>query len=150
MVLAHPIRRAQSGSALAEFVVLLPCMLLLFFTVSEGASMVTTHQVLNNACREGARLSVVPGELGDTTGIVGRVVAYANNNGVPIAASNVNVNQADIVSVNGGGCTISNPCLTASQVTVTYAYPLHYLSSLPFGLPSTVSLSAAVAMRNFY
>lgn len=150
MTTPRPIRKRQSGAVIAEFVVLLPCLLLLFLTVSEGASIFTTHQILTNACREGTRLSVVPGELGDTTGVIARVVAYANNNGVPIAASNVNVNQADIVSVGGAGCSISNPCLTASQVTVTYAYPLQYFSTLPLGVPGTVTLTAAVAMRNFY
>lgn len=143
-------RKHQRGAVIAEFVVLLPCLLLLFLTVSEGASIFTTHQILTNACREGVRLSVVPGELGDTTDVVNRVVTYANNNGVAISAANVNLNQADIVSLNGAGCSASNPCLTASQVTVTYAYPLQYFSSLPFGIPGTVTLKAAVAMRNFY
>ena len=141
--------RRQQGAVLVEFVVLLPCLLLLLFTVSEGAGMIATHQILNNAAREGARLSISPGEQGDTAGVTARVVAYANANGVALTAANVSVNQDVIVPV-AGACSAANPCLTASQVTVTYSYPLQYLPNFATGVPVTVPLSNSVEMRNFY
>lgn len=147
-----PTRRGarQRGSELVEFAAVLPCLVLLAMLVTEGAGMISAHQVLVNAAREGARLAVVPGELGQTGDVVQRVLSYAAANGLTLSASNVAVNQGELVHPGGGACSASNPCLSASQVTVSYQYPLTYLPQLPFGLPNAVTMGAATEMRNFY
>lgn len=143
-------RRTAGGNELLEFALLLPGLLLLFCLGGEAAGMVATHQILNNAAREGARLAVVPGELGQTSDITGRVAAYAAANGISLPTSDVQLNQGVIVSPGGGGCSATNPCIQASEVSVSYPYAFEYLPALPFGLPDSVTLSASVTMRNQY
>ena len=48
---------AEKGSVLMELVLVLPLLVLIVMLVLEGSKLVRTHQVLNNAAREGARLS---------------------------------------------------------------------------------------------
>src|SRR4051794_1256539 len=50
---------SQRGSQLVELALVMPILLVLGMIVSEGAGMVRTHQVLNNAARTGARLSIL-------------------------------------------------------------------------------------------
>lgn len=52
-------RRAGSGQSLAEFALVLPIFLLLFFAVVDLGSAVFTFNSLTNAAREGARLAIV-------------------------------------------------------------------------------------------
>ncbi len=44
-------RRAERGTQIAELAVVLPLLAFLAFIVSEGAGVVRTHQVINNAAR---------------------------------------------------------------------------------------------------
>ncbi|HXE30369.1 MAG TPA: TadE/TadG family type IV pilus assembly protein [Terriglobales bacterium] len=143
-------RRQQAGSELVELAVLLPCLMLLTLVVSEFAAVVSAHQVLDNAAREGARLAVVPGELSQTGDVKNRVISYAAANGITLSTSDITVNQGLTVNPGSGACSASNPCIGASQVSINYHYPLSYLPQLPFGIPSSMALGAAVEMRNFY
>ncbi|HVA64050.1 MAG TPA: TadE/TadG family type IV pilus assembly protein [Terriglobales bacterium] len=136
-------RRAR-GNELVECALIFPALLALLLVVGEVAGAVATHQVLNNAAREGARLAVVPGEYGLTAEVQNRVIAYAAANGVTLAASNVTVDQNEVVNPGGGACGASNPCIQASRVAVSYSYPLSTL------LGAAMQLGAAVEMRNFY
>lgn len=122
----------------------LPALMALLLIVSEVAGAVATHQVLNNAAREGARLAVVPGEYGLNAEVQARVVAYAAANGVTLPTANVTVNQNEIVNPGAGACSASNPCMQASQVAVTYTYPLSAL------LGTSLQLGASAEMRNLY
>jgi Flp pilus assembly protein TadG len=144
-----PRRGREGGNELLEFALLLPGLLLLLCLGGEAAGMVATHQILNNAVREGARLAVVPGELGHASDVTGRVTAYAAANGVSVPASDVQLNQAVVLST-GGGCSATQPCIQASRVSVSYPYAFEYLPALPFGLPTSVTLDASVTMRNQY
>ena len=144
------VRRRQRGGALAEFAVVLPCLMLLMLLMGEGASVIDTYQVLQNAAREGARLAVTPGEQNLAGEVQTRVINYAASDGIALTSADVTVNQGLTVSQSGGGCSVAEPCLSASQVTVNYNYPLQYLPKLPFGIANTVKLGAAVEMRNFY
>lgn len=142
--------RRQGGNALVEFAVTLPLLVLLLAVLGEGAAMLSSYEVLVNAARAGARLSAVPGELGRTTDVVNRVLAYASANGITLSASNVSVQQGVLLLPSGGTCGSGNPCILASRVAVTDPYTLHYLPQLPFGIPTTAELSAVAIMRNFY
>ena len=144
------LRRSQRGQDLVEFALLLPALLLLLLLVGEGGAMVWTYEVLNNAAREGARLAVVPGEQSQSADVVNRVIAYAQANGVTLSGGNISVNQNRLISPGGGACSAANPCLSASQVSISYSYALVYLPRLPFGIATTVPLGASVEMRNFY
>jgi Flp pilus assembly protein TadG len=134
----------QRGAALMEFALCLPMLVLIIMLVLEGSRVVRTHQVLNNAAREGARLSVLPENQGLTADIANEVVTYAAENGVTIAPANVTVNQA--VPITASGVTF-----TGSQVTVTSTYTVNYLAVFTWlGVPSTYSLTGQAVFRNFY
>ena len=143
--------RSERGTATVEFALLLPVMAVLALIVSEGAAAIRTHQVLNNAAREGARVAVIP-ENGPVNGVSdsaviaavkNAAVVYAASNGVSISASNIAVNQLLLVP------TASGIGLKASQVTVTYSYPLTYLPN--FGsVSASIPMSVSAEFKNFY
>jgi Flp pilus assembly protein TadG len=140
----------ERGTATVEFALLLPVMVVLALIVSEGAAVIRAHQVLNNAAREGARVSIVQenqpvGGVSDSAVIAAvknAAVTYAGNNGVAISPSNVSVNQLLLVP------TTSGIGLKASQVTVTYSYPLTYLPN--FGFSAAIPMSVSAEFKNFY
>ena len=136
-------RRRQRGTVLMEFALTLPLLVLIIMVVLEGSSLVRTHQVLNNAAREGARLAVqTPGIT--SSDVSTEVVAYASQNGVTVPAGNVTYN---------GGFFIPTPSgisISATKVTVTYTYTMHYLGVFAWlGVPSTYPLTGQAVFRNF-
>jgi Flp pilus assembly protein TadG len=142
----RPIRRKRKerGVAMMEFALLLPFLVLIVMLVVEGSRMIRTHQVLNNAAREGARLSILPENKGNTADIVTEVVNYANLNGVTISTTDVTINQA--ATINNGGVLLS-----ASTVTVTHNYNVNYLAIFTWlGMPSSYALQGSAEFRNFY
>ena len=56
---AHASGRASRGQSLAEFALVLPIFLVLFFAVVDLGSAIFTFNSLTNAAREGARLAIV-------------------------------------------------------------------------------------------
>jgi Flp pilus assembly protein TadG len=138
-------KRGEKGAMLMELALLLPLLVLIVMLVLEGSHLVRTHQVLNNAAREGVRLSVQPENQGGTGDITTEVINYAAQNGVPLTAGNVIVNQSALIT------TPSGVSISASQVTVTYSYNVSYLSVFTWlGVPGTYTLQGAAEFRNFY
>lgn len=146
-------RNSERGTQLLELAIVLPLLLFLAMLVSEGSDFIRVHQVINNAAREGAKLSSMPensckGDLitACQDSIIGAVVQYAKNNGVTIDAANVVVNQQAAWVVPAGA-----PGFWVSQVTVTYSYPIVYLKIAPgFTIPDSILLQGSSSFRNFY
>lgn len=139
------IRTRERGAMLMELALLLPLLVLIVMLVLEGSRLVRTHQVLNNAAREGARLSVQQENSGNTPDIASEVVTYATQNGVPITTGNVTINQAATIP------TPSGISMSASVVTVNYTYTMNYLSVFAWlGVPTTFPLQGSAEFRNFY
>jgi Flp pilus assembly protein TadG len=139
------IRTRERGAMLMELALLLPLLVLIVMLVLEGSRLVRTHQVLNNAAREGARLSVQQENSGNTPDIAGEVVTYATQNGVPITTGNVTINQAATIP------TPSGISMSASVVTVNYTYTMNYLSVFAWlGVPTSFPLQGSAEFRNFY
>ena len=135
----------EKGSVLMELALVLPLLILIVMLVLEGSKLVRTHQVLNNAAREGARLSVQPENQGVTADITTEVINYASQNGVPLAAGDVTINQSALIAMPSG------VSISASQVTVTHSYTMSYLSVFTFfGVPGTYTLKGSAEFRNFY
>jgi len=135
----------EKGSVLMELALVLPLLILIVMLVLEGSKLVRTHQVLNNAAREGARLSVQPENQGVTADITTEVINYASQNGVPLAAGDVTINQSALIAMPSG------VSISASQVTVTHNYTMSYLSVFTFfGVPGTYALRGTAEFRNFY
>ena len=139
------IRTMERGTVMVELALLLPLLVLIVMLVLEGSRLVRTHQVLNNAAREGARLSVNQENFGNTADIASEVVTYAAQNGVVINIGNVTVNQAATIP------TPSGISMSASMVTVNYTYTMNYLSVFAWlGVPSSFPLQGSAEFRNFY
>jgi len=149
---------SQRGIQLIEFALVLPLLVMLFLVAGEGGAMVRTHQVLNNAAREGARLAASPGseyiyQSGNALNsqirnqIIDQVRNYVVVNYATVNAANLTITiSATKVPVStpttGGG-------FDTSVVTVSYPYHLRYLPS--FGvIPSTINLRASAQFRNLY
>jgi len=142
----RPIKRrsGERGTMLTELALVMPLLILMLMLVLEGSRVIRTHQILNNAAREGARLSVQQANMGNTGGIITQVINYASQNGVTLTAANITISQGALIP-NGG---VSIP---ASIVTVTYTYTPTFLSVLTYvGLPASFPLLAQAEFRNFY
>jgi len=139
------LHRCDRGTQIAEFALVLPLLLFVSLGIIEGSSFIRVHQIINNAAREGARISSLPENRGNTADIKTAVVAYASKNGVTLPAGNVTIDQSKIVTTSTG------TSMSASQVVVTYGYPIQWLSKLPwFNVPPTVNLKATAEFVNFY
>src|ERR1051326_5973892 len=68
--------RSQRGSQIVEMAIVLPLLAFLALMVTEGADFIRVHSVLNNAAREGARLSSLQENKGQTAGITAAVQQY--------------------------------------------------------------------------
>ena len=142
--------RRESGTQTLELALVLPFLLFMGLAIAEGAGMVVTHQVLNNAAREGARLSSSPENscAGNTTcldAIRQAVVDYAAQNNITISTANVGVAQQKLIT------TPSGVGISGSQVTVSYPYSFRYLPRLPIStVPGQVTLVGTAEFRNLY
>src|SRR5438067_12196207 len=145
------LRRCDRGTQLAELALVLPLMLFISLGIIEGSSFIRVHQIINNAAREGARLSSLPenapsNQVPDPTPqIKDAVIAYAQNNGITLSQADVMIDQNKLITTSGG-----TP-YKASQVVVSYNYDLQYLFKLPwFTQTKTVPLKATAEFVNFY
>jgi Flp pilus assembly protein TadG len=137
-------RKGERGTQVAELAIIMPLMFFLVLLVTEGAGLVRTHQILNNAAREGARLSAMPENAGNTDDIKLAVVNYAAQNGVTITSGDVTIEQNVFIPTSSG---VSIP---ASRVIVQHAYPLQYFRMPFFNLPTSLPLAGVAEFRNFY
>lgn len=152
-------RANERGTQVLELAVVLPVLALLALIVTEGASFVRVHQVLNNAAREGARLAVLPESspygTDHTAQVKATTVGYICNNninfqggGLP-GCTNTNLTdlcdqgvieiKQDILIPTATGTSISG-----SRVTVKCAYHL----SWSFGLPAQINLGTDAEFPN--
>ena len=135
----------ERGTQIVELAVSLPLLMFLSLAIIDGGELVRCHQVINNAAREGARLSSQVENKGATTAIQNAVVQYAANNNVVISASDVTVDQAQPIALPDGSV------MPSSLVTVTHSYSFQYLPKLAFfNIPSSMNLRASIQFRNLW
>jgi Flp pilus assembly protein TadG len=133
----------QRGAALIETAVTLPLVLLVSVSIFEFGRAYQTWQVLTNAAREGARVSILTDQTDSQ--VTAAVRNYMTSGRLPSAAS------APIVverSVAFGGNT-------ASRITINYPFNFMVLSPVAKLVQRTSSLgqgtltmSAVAMMRN--
>jgi Flp pilus assembly protein TadG len=145
------LHRCNRGAEIAEMALLLPLLCFICFGVIEVSSFIRVHQVINNAAREGARLSSLPenapnGQNDPTTTIKTAVARYALDNGISnFSAGNVAIDQNQIIT------TATGQNMKASRVTVSYPYSWLYVPGMTYStLAGTVNLQATAEFRNFY
>jgi len=129
----------------------IPILLFLFVGVVDYGLILREYQVLQNAAREGARLSVQKeyciscAKASDQTAvqdaIKNRVVNYLSQERITVAATNVNVNQCTLIDMGGGVLTYG------STITVSYTRSLLIGNGWPFG---PVDLRGVATFRNLY
>jgi Flp pilus assembly protein TadG len=145
------LHRCNRGAEIAEMALLLPLLCFICFGIIEVSSFVRVHQVINNAAREGARLSSLPENLPSnsnpdpTPQIKAAVATYAQQNGLStFSAGNVAIDQNQIIT------TASGENFFASRVTVTFPYSVLYIPGMIYStMPGTVNLKATAEFRNF-
>jgi Flp pilus assembly protein TadG len=141
--------RREKGTQIAELAIVLPLLAMLALIVSEGAGLVRAHAVINNAAREGARLSIDPANQGQTSQIISAVQSYItteSNGKLNGVNATITINQAVPISFNNGTTTLTD---TASLVTVTYPYTVQFLPSV-IGGPKTYGLQVSAEFQNLY
>ena len=142
-------KSAQSGTVLVEFAIVLPLMVTMFLIIVDLGFVLREHQILQNAAREGARVSALPANwinpvnpaaTADTIKQV--VIAYMAQENITVNTSQITVNQQYPIKV--GALTVSG-----SQVIVTYVRPL-FITGTPLLPTPQVRLTGQAIFRNLY
>ncbi|MEO6213710.1 MAG: TadE/TadG family type IV pilus assembly protein [Vicinamibacterales bacterium] len=137
--------RNQRGAALLETAITIPIILLVSVSIFEFGRAYQTWQVLTNAAREGARVSVL---AESTDGQVTDAVKGYMTSGRLTAATSATVTVERTVPFNGGANT-------ASRITVAYPFTFIVLNPV-MRLVSrgsttgqgTTTMSSVALMRN--
>jgi Flp pilus assembly protein TadG len=128
-------RRNERGSALIETAVALPILLLVSVAIFEFGRAYQTWQVMTNAAREGARVSVLPGST--EAAVSDTVRGYLTNGALPGAAdATISVDRNAAVGAN-----------TASQVTVDYPFQFIVLQPVARLVSPGATTGAPLTMR---
>jgi Flp pilus assembly protein TadG len=138
--------QSQKGAALLEAAVTIPILLLISVGIFEFGRAYQTWQILTNAAREGARISVVPDP---TPGLAeDRVREYMKAGQLPKwSTAPVNVNRSSEITVNGAG-------VSASKVTISYPFtfivlqPVARLVAPKTTVGGALTMTAEAVMRN--
>jgi Flp pilus assembly protein TadG len=159
-------RHAQRGTQILEFAIVLPILMFFAIAVSEGASFIHAHEVLNNAANDAARIASLA-ENAD-----GWNPGPENSFAVQAACDYLRANSGAFVNWNAAkDTTCGNPAFTiqvtrvtladapivngvamsSSQAVVVYRYPLQMFPALSWvGLPNPLPLRGTAQFRNFY
>lgn len=132
-------RSRERGSALIESAITMPILLLLMVGIFEVGRAYETWQVLSNAAREGARISVTPNSDEVTTTALVRQY-MADGQLTESAAADVDVNKDATIVVNGTN-------VGASQVTVDYPFEFIVLQPIARLVVPGSDTGEAITMR---
>jgi len=145
--LAHPANAARDiagerGAAVVETALTLLLLLTLIFGLFEAGRMMSVQEVVTNAAREGARLSVTPLVGTDTLPTTDAVKARVNQ-----FLQSASIKGATTTVVQNAGCTGSgcNPSMVMSTVTVSVPYSF---LSLPLLGNVNFTMTGKAVMRN--
>jgi Flp pilus assembly protein TadG len=137
-------RRKERGAALIESAITIPIILLISVGIFEFGRAFQTWQVLTNAAREGARVSIITGKSEEE--VRAAVVKYMQVGGLKVdeeATPSIEVNRAFALGPN-----------TASEITVRYPFQFVVLGPvLQLVTPSStqgndLTMGAVALMRN--
>src|SRR5215470_13879150 len=143
------VRGGEQGAVIVELALVLPFLLVLFVGIINMGLLLREHELVQNAAREGARLSILPqnqvapfNPSASVSTIKQRVVDYLAQSNITITTAQVSVNQA--VPITVGSITEYG-----SQVTVSYTRSLLIPATgyLPFG---NMTMTGTAMFRNLY
>jgi Flp pilus assembly protein TadG len=137
-------RGGESGAELIEFAVVFPLLLLVVLGIIDFGFLFQRYQVVTNAAREGARVSILPGYAAED--VEARVDQYLTAGGLTAALATTTVGAPQQLPVGGSG-----QCITVRPVTVSYPHEFSFVGGISglFGAGFTnASLQATSTMRN--
>jgi Flp pilus assembly protein TadG len=148
-VRARPGQKDQ-GTAIIEIVLVMPVLVLCLLVAIDLGLALREHQVLQNAAREAARFSALPGNQvsplnpnATLTYIQQRAVDYCQREKVTISASDVAVDQAYTIPIGG---TVTS--VAGSHISIVHRHSL--LIGVPYFGAGTLTLRAGAVFRNLY
>ena len=137
-------RNKERGAALIETAVTIPIILLVSVAIFEFGRAYQTWQVLTNAAREGARISILVGKTDED--VRNAVKKYMDVGGLPLAYDgSVNIKLERNISLGSNN---------ASKITVLYPYSFMVLNPvIQMVTPGSktgepITMAAAALMRN--
>ncbi len=139
-------RKRERGQAMVETAIVIPILLVLMVGIFEVGRAYETWQVLTNAAREGARMSVTPSSVEATTTALIRQY-MANGQLSESATAAVVVNKGASINVNG-------TAVSASAVIVDYPFefimlqPIVRLVAPGATVGGPLTMRATAIMRN--
>ena len=132
-------RTRERGAAMVEAAISIPLLLMLMVGIFEVGRAYQTWQVLTNAAREGARMSITPSSTpSNTTALIRQYMADGQLSNSSTAV--VNVNKAGSIDVNG------TP-VSASLVTVDYPFSFIMLQPVVRLVVKGSTAGAPITMR---
>jgi len=139
--------RPRRGQALVEFALILPLLAVLLFAIIEFARVWNAKQLLTDAAREGARLSVVGDpSITDTSQVNPRIRAIIARGGFDTSATAVQIAYPDGFKQGSG-------LITSVQVDFPFRWKVlpglvRLLTFGAVGLPPQLNLQSTARMRN--
>jgi len=134
--------RSERGAELVEFAIVFPLLLLVTLGIIDFGLMFQRYEVLTNAAREGARVSVLSGyNAPDVTARVNQYLQATSLSGATVATS---VGAAQTVAVGPS-------CIRVIPVTVSYIHQYSFVGGIMSYFGSTLvskTLTATSSMRS--
>lgn len=128
--------RREDGAALIETAFVLPIMLLVCVGILEFGRAYQTWQVLTNAAREGARISILAEKTDED--VIAAVRSYMSNGGLPQSATaQVNINRNIEIGPNSG-----------SRIEVNYPFSFMVLNGVIRLITPSSNTGAPLTMQS--
>lgn len=133
--------RSERGAELVEFALVFPLLLLVTLGIVDFGLMFQRYEVLTNAAREDARVSILPGY--NSPDVVARVNQYLQATSLSAATVNTSVGAPQTVA-------LGPTCIRVIPVTVSYVHQWAFVGGIMSYFGSTFTsktLTATSTMR---
>jgi Flp pilus assembly protein TadG len=134
---------SERGAELVEFALTFPILLLVCMGIIDFGLLFQRYEVLTNAAREGARVSVLPGYTAADVQL--RVNQYLQGTSLSPATVNTTVGAPQTLAVGAGNC------ISVMPVTVSYVHNYLFVGGIMSYFGSNLgsrTLTATASMRN--
>jgi Flp pilus assembly protein TadG len=170
-------RQRERGTQLLELAIMMPLLCLIILAITDGADLVRTHVLLNNAAREGARMSAslycpTCNKNATVPTIQSYILQYINTEtdgkGIggtggkdawctpsQLTASNIIVNTATSYAYSDPSISSGNNQGKATQVSIDFTYTFCFVPNFAnmfpgVGISNTVPLHTESTFYNMY
>jgi Flp pilus assembly protein TadG len=134
--------RSERGAELVEFALVFPLLLLVTLGIIDFGLLFQRYEVLTNAAREGARVSILPGY--NAPDVIARVNQYLQATSLSAATVTTSVGAPQTVAAGPS-------CIRVIPVTVSYVHQYTFVGGIMSYFGSTLTsktLTATSSMRS--